>query len=90
MSDPLKWKLIYQEDTTEKKIELGQWLIPAEAMETGNAYADCSLVWGSSPEGHLHAVIPSAEFINIKSASLILRNPYYDYWKRTAASEEAE
>lgn len=79
----LKWKLLYREGDNNPPILVGEYLIPHEAMEAGNAYASCDLVWGTSPEGHLHSEIPhpGPEISKRPFSSLQLRNPYYDYWR---------
>jgi hypothetical protein len=82
MSEFLKWQLVYVAQTGGKKIEVGEYLVPAEGMASARTYAGCELTWATTPEGHMVAIIPyDEETPGVESAILMLKNPYFLYWQ---------
>lgn len=76
----MKWRLIYTDKHGSKLIDVFD--NPHDGTEAGNKYAAVDLVWGTTPEGHLCSEIPHNAGSNLPSMSLLLRNPYYDYWRK--------
>lgn len=76
----MKWRLIYIDKAGHKPV--AEFDIPHEGMEYGNKFVGVDLVWGMTPEGHRFAEIPLDDGSKLPYMTLMLRNPYYDYWKQ--------